>query len=45
MLALKVNYGEGSKTIHVPVDVPTIKVRPGEMGDIAEGAHVFVAGP
>jgi len=44
-LTLHVNYGEGSKTIHVPTDVPTVKVRPGKMSDISEGAHIFVAGP
>jgi len=45
MLTLNVNYGKGSKTIHVPADVPTVKVEPGKKTDIVDGAHVFVAGP
>lgn len=44
-MTLQVDYGEGSKTIVVPADVPTVKVQPGKRSDIKTGAHVFVAGP
>ncbi|WP_423824098.1 hypothetical protein V5738_09025 [Salinisphaera sp. SPP-AMP-43] len=44
-ITLQVDYGEGTKTIVVPADVPTVKVQPGQRSDIKTGAHVFVAGP
>lgn len=44
-MTLKVDYGDGSKIIEVPADVPTVKVQQGEKSDIVKGAHVFVAGP
>lgn len=45
MLTLTVDYGQGSKTIQVPADTPTVKVQKATKADIAKGAHVFVAGP
>lgn len=45
MLTLTVDYGQGSKTIRVPADTPTVKVQKATKADIAKGEHVFVAGP
>lgn len=42
---LTVDYGQGSKKIVVPSDVPTVKVQAGHKSDLKKGAHVFVAGP
>ncbi|MCE3028816.1 hypothetical protein [Salinicola sp. DM10] len=43
-LTLTVDYGNGSKQIQVPSDVPVVKVRKGQMDDLKNGAAVFVAG-
>ncbi|NRB55728.1 MAG: metal ABC transporter permease [Salinicola sp.] len=44
MMTLTVDYGDGSKQIRVPSDVPTVKVSKGSMDDLEQGAAVFVAG-
>lgn len=44
MMTLTVDYGDGSKQIRVPSDVPTVKVSRGSMDDLEQGAAVFVAG-
>lgn len=44
MMTLTVDYGDGSKQIRVPSDVPTVKVSKGSKDDLEEGAAVFVAG-
>lgn len=44
-MTLHVDYGNGTKTIVVPGDIPTVKVQPGHRSDLKVGAHVFVAGP
>jgi len=43
-MQLKVDFGDGSKMITVPKDVPVVGVQKGSMGDIKSGEHVFVAG-
>ncbi|RJS95235.1 metal ABC transporter permease [Salinisphaera sp. Q1T1-3] len=40
-ITLKVDYGQGTKTIVVPRDVPTVKVAPGAVPDLKTGAHAF----
>ena len=40
-MTLTVDYGEGSKTIVVPKDVPTVKVAPGKVSDLKTGEHAF----
>ncbi|WP_280538871.1 hypothetical protein [Chromohalobacter sp. 11-W] len=44
MMTLTVDYGDGSKQIRVPSDVPTVMVSKGSMDDLKTGAAVFVAG-
>jgi len=44
MMTLTVDYGDGSKQIRVPSDVPTVKVSKGSKDDLEQGAAVFVAG-
>jgi hypothetical protein len=44
-MTLKVNYGKGSKTIHVPGNVPVVALQKGSKSDLKKGAAVFVAGP
>lgn len=45
VMTVKVDYGNGSKTIQIPKDVPVVAVQPGSKSDIKTGAHVFVVGP
>ncbi|WP_348760405.1 hypothetical protein [uncultured Salinisphaera sp.] len=40
-MTLKVDYGDGTKTIVVPKDVPTVKLAPGKVSDLKTGAHAF----
>ena len=40
-MTLTVDYGQGSKTIVVPKDVPTVKVAPGQVSDLETGEHAF----
>lgn len=44
MMTLTVDYGDGSKQIRVPSDVPTVMVSKGSRDDLKEGAAVFVGG-
>lgn len=44
MMTLTVDYGDGSKQIRVPSDVPTVMVSKGSKDDLEAGAAVFVAG-
>lgn len=44
-MSVNVDYGDGSKTIDIPKDVPVVKVQKGSKSDIKQGEHVFVAGP
>ncbi|WP_204352674.1 hypothetical protein [Salinicola halophilus] len=44
MMTLTVDYGDGSKEIQVPSDVPTVKVSQATADDLETGAAVFVAG-
>ncbi|WP_342595646.1 hypothetical protein AAGT95_04105 [Salinicola lusitanus] len=44
MMTLTVDYGDGSKQIRVPSDVPTVKVSKGSRDDLKQDAAVFVAG-
>ncbi|WP_110687717.1 metal ABC transporter permease [Salinicola aestuarinus] len=44
MMTLTVDYGDGSKEIQVPSDVPTVKVSQATSDDLESGAAVFVAG-
>ncbi|MDH4571137.1 metal ABC transporter permease [Salinicola acroporae] len=44
MMTLTVDYGDGSKQIRVPSDIPTVKVSKGSMDDLKQDAAVFVAG-
>ena len=44
-MSVKVDYGDGSKTIQIPSDVPVVAVQKGSKSDLKSGAHVFVVGP
>ncbi|WP_456269215.1 hypothetical protein M1D97_02710 [Kushneria sp. AK178] len=44
MMTLTVDYGDGSKQIMVPRDVPVVAVQKATMDDIKKGEAVFVAG-
>ena len=44
MMTLTVDYGDGSKQIMVPRDVPVVAVQKATMDDIKTGEAVFVAG-
>jgi len=43
-MKIKVDYGDGSKMITVPKDVPVVGVQKASMSDVKKGEHVFVAG-
>lgn len=44
-MAVKVDYGDGSKRITIPKDVPVVALQKGSQSDIKTGAHVFLIGP
>lgn len=44
-MQVKVDYGDGSKMITIPKNVPVVGVQKADMSDIKSGEHVFVAGP
>lgn len=44
-MSVTVDYGDGSKTIEIPGDVPVVALQAGSESDFQQGAHVFVAGP
>ncbi|WP_353249099.1 metal ABC transporter permease [Salinisphaera sp. T31B1] len=44
-MQVKVDYGDGSKMITIPKDVPVVAVQKGSQSDIKKDAHVFVVAP
>ncbi|GAB3686048.1 metal ABC transporter permease [Salinisphaera aquimarina] len=44
-MSVKLDYGDGSKMVDIPKDVPVVALQKGSKSDFEKGAHVFIAGP